>query len=195
LYSGWSVCIFKHFVNISMESGWENLWKCWFLRHLSASCLHWIHDNESTRKPSFYVTVCLNKTIFQKIDVWKQDNKALGKKKDVQVRECNLIPMSISPLYAMLLDTRNTCMQQPLAYIFQTLFQHEVFVITPTLNAGSRCRSCYHWAILYYWRTCSGSKSIAKNMADLTPFPWQHLLYFHGNCHWPTAILSFRWCP
>ena len=30
-------------------------------------------------------------------------------------------------------------MQQPLAYIFQTLFQHEVFVITPTLNAGSRC--------------------------------------------------------
>jgi hypothetical protein len=30
-------------------------------------------------------------------------------------------------------------MQQPLAYIFQTLFQHEVFVITPTLNAGLRC--------------------------------------------------------
>jgi hypothetical protein len=25
------------------------------------------------------------------------------------------------------------------AYIFQTLFQHGVFVITPTLNAGSRC--------------------------------------------------------
>jgi hypothetical protein len=35
--------------------------------------------------------------------------------------------------------TRNTCMQQPLAYILQTLFQHEVFVITPTMNAGSRC--------------------------------------------------------
>ena len=30
-------------------------------------------------------------------------------------------------------------MQQPLAYIFQTLFQHEVFIIMPTLNAGSRC--------------------------------------------------------
>jgi hypothetical protein len=30
-------------------------------------------------------------------------------------------------------------MQQPLTYIIQTLFQHEVFVITPTLNAGSRC--------------------------------------------------------
>ena len=29
------------------------------------------------------------------------------------------------------LTTRNTCMQQPLAYIFQTLFQHEVFIITP----------------------------------------------------------------
>jgi hypothetical protein len=35
--------------------------------------------------------------------------------------------------------TRNTRMQQPLAYSFQTVFQHEVFVITPTLNAGSRC--------------------------------------------------------
>jgi hypothetical protein len=35
--------------------------------------------------------------------------------------------------------TRNACMQQPLTYIFQTLFQHEVFVITPTLNAGLRC--------------------------------------------------------
>ena len=35
--------------------------------------------------------------------------------------------------------TRNTCMQQPLAYIFQTLFQHEVFVIMPTLNTGSHC--------------------------------------------------------
>jgi hypothetical protein len=32
--------------------------------------------------------------------------------------------------------TRNTCMQQPLAYIFQTLLQHEVFVIE---TAGSRC--------------------------------------------------------
>jgi hypothetical protein len=30
-------------------------------------------------------------------------------------------------------------MQQPLAYILQTLFQHEVFVITPTLNVSSRC--------------------------------------------------------
>jgi hypothetical protein len=42
------------------------------------------------------------------------------------------------------LHTRNTCMQQPLAYIFQTLFQHEVFVITPTLNAGSRCTHVSH---------------------------------------------------
>ena len=49
------------------------------------------------------------------------------------------------PIYTMALVflTRNTCMQQPLAYIPQTLFQHEVFVVTPTLNlwlnAGSRC--------------------------------------------------------
>jgi hypothetical protein len=40
--------------------------------------------------------------------------------------------------------TRNTCAQQPLAYIFQTLFQHEVFVITPTPNAGSRSRHVSH---------------------------------------------------
>jgi hypothetical protein len=41
--------------------------------------------------------------------------------------------------------------QQPLAYIFQTLFQHEVFIITPTLNAGSRSTSWHvshgHWTI------------------------------------------------
>ena len=30
-------------------------------------------------------------------------------------------------------------MQQHLAYIPQTLFQHEVFVVMPTLNAGLRC--------------------------------------------------------
>jgi hypothetical protein len=67
-----------------------------------------------------------------------------------------------------------------------------------TLNAQITLTSflCWpHWAILYYWRTCSASNSEAKNMADLTPFPWQHLLYFHCNCHWPTAILSFRRCP
>jgi hypothetical protein len=43
------------------------------------------------------------------------------------------------PLAILLILTRNTCMQQPLAYILQTLFQHEVLVITSTLNAGSRC--------------------------------------------------------
>jgi hypothetical protein len=36
-------------------------------------------------------------------------------------------------------------MQRPLAYIFQTLFQYEVFVIMPTLNAGSRYTSCLSW--------------------------------------------------
>ena len=41
-------------------------------------------------------------------------------------------------------------MQQPLTYIFQTLFQHEVFVITPTLNAGLHCTSCYSWQPLSY---------------------------------------------
>jgi hypothetical protein len=48
--------------------------------------------------------------------------------------------MLCSPVTIIILLTRNTCMQRPLAYIFQTLFQqHEVFVIMPTLNAGSRC--------------------------------------------------------
>jgi hypothetical protein len=48
--------------------------------------------------------------------------------------------------------TRNTCMQQPLTYILQTLFQHEVFVITPTLNAGSRCsRHVSHGNTIIYF--------------------------------------------
>ena len=38
-----------------------------------------------------------------------------------------------------LCTTRSTYMQQPLVYILQTLFQHKVFVITSTLNAGSCC--------------------------------------------------------
>ena len=40
-------------------------------------------------------------------------------------------------VYISLLDwsTRNTCMQRRLAYIFKTLFRHEVFVITV----------CQHW--------------------------------------------------
>jgi hypothetical protein len=50
---------------------------------------------------------------------------------------CN--PLSDFSCSHILSDTRNTCMQQPLAYISQTLFQHEVFVITPILNASSRC--------------------------------------------------------
>jgi hypothetical protein len=33
--------------------------------------------------------------------------------------------------------TRNTCMQQPLAFVFQTLFQRELFGITSKLNACS----------------------------------------------------------
>ena len=39
--------------------------------------------------------------------------------------------------------TRNTCLQQPLAFVFKhcfnTIFQHEVFRIISTLNAGSSC--------------------------------------------------------
>ena len=45
--------------------------------------------------------------------------------------------------------TRNTCMQQPLAYIFQTLFQHELSIITPTLNAGSRCTGSNYYTVSY----------------------------------------------
>jgi hypothetical protein len=58
----------------------------------------------------------------------------------------HIVTINHSPILKIIIVctiyTRNTCMQQPLAYIFQTLFQHEVFVITPTLNAGSRCTSC-----------------------------------------------------
>jgi hypothetical protein len=39
-------------------------------------------------------------------------------------------------------------MQQTLAYILQTLFQHEVLVIMPTLNAGSR-HVCHSNTIIF----------------------------------------------
>jgi hypothetical protein len=52
----------------------------------------------------------------------------------------------------------------------------------------------YHWAILYYWRTCSASTSEAKNMADLTPLPWLLAPRFMATTTVPTAILSFRQC-
>jgi hypothetical protein len=51
-----------------------------------------------------------------------------------------------------------------------------------------------HWAILYYWRTCSESKSVAKNMADLTPLPWLLVPRFMATTTVPTAILRFRRC-
>jgi hypothetical protein len=35
----------------------------------------------------------------------------------------------LEQILCILLENRNTCMQRPLAYIVQTLFQHEVFVI------------------------------------------------------------------
>jgi hypothetical protein len=31
-----------------------------------------------------------------------------------------------------------------------------------------------------------------KHAAALTPFPWQLVRSLHGNCHWPTTILSFK---
>jgi hypothetical protein len=51
-----------------------------------------------------------------------------------------------------------------------------------------------HWAILYYWRTCSASTSEAKNMADLTPLPWLLVPRFMATTTVPTAVLSFRRC-
>jgi hypothetical protein len=41
--------------------------------------------------------------------------------------------------------TRNTCMQQPIAYIFQTLTYTKYRISNwSTLNAGSRLRQCCH---------------------------------------------------
>jgi hypothetical protein len=57
-------------------------------------------------------------------------------------RNLQYVPVKVNSFETIEVITRNTCMQQPLAYIFQTLFRHEVFIITPTLNAGSRCTSC-----------------------------------------------------
>jgi hypothetical protein len=60
--------------------------------------------------------------------------------------------------------TRNTCMQQPLAYVLQTLFQHEVFVITPTLNGGSRCSRhvthvCHGNTIIFLYKPQTQNKA------------------------------------
>jgi hypothetical protein len=38
-------------------------------------------------------------------------------------------------------------------------------------------------------------KVSAKTWRILYAISMTTLLYFHGNCHWPTAILSFRRCP
>jgi hypothetical protein len=51
-------------------------------------------------------------------------------------------------------------MQQPLAYIFQTLFQHEVFVITPTLNAGSQARVSHGNTIIVFLICCTNREKI-----------------------------------
>ena len=42
----------------------------------------------------------------------------------LEIRTMCFLPLVMLVMYF----TRNTCMQQPLAYIFQTLFQHEVFI-------------------------------------------------------------------
>jgi hypothetical protein len=42
-------------------------------------------------------------------------------------------------------------MQQPLAHIFQTLFQDEVFLITPTLDIGSRHAAMVTRSLIFSW--------------------------------------------
>jgi hypothetical protein len=59
-------------------------------------------------------------------------------------------------------------------HILATLFHAEHFL--QIYYSSVRGMHICHWAILYYWRTCSASRSEAENMADLTPFPWQQQL-------------------
>jgi hypothetical protein len=53
-------------------------------------------------------------------------------------------------------------MQRPLAYIFQILFQHEVFVIMPTLNAGPRlsCHVSHGNTIIVFKTFCTNLQKI-----------------------------------
>jgi hypothetical protein len=61
-------------------------------------------------------------------------------------------------------NTRNTSMQQPLAHIFQTVLQHEVFLFTPTLNVGSRYYGLSMAYIFYglYYNVKFNTKRILK---------------------------------
>jgi hypothetical protein len=43
-------------------------------------------------------------------------------------------------------------MQQPLAYIFQTLFQHEIFVITSTLTERRLARIAHAMLVMGSWQ-------------------------------------------
>jgi hypothetical protein len=66
-------------------------------------------------------------------------------------------------------------MQQPLAYIFQTFFQHEIFVITPTLNAGSRCSLHVSHAWQHDNNYCffNFSYKTVKNKCNLNTFKYR----------------------
>ena len=64
-------------------------------------------------------------------------------------------------------------MQQPLAYVVQTLFQHEVFVIAPTLNAGSKWRHVSHdntTTIIVFLICCT---NLQKNDEHLNTFKYR----------------------
>jgi hypothetical protein len=77
-------------------------------------------------------------------------------------------------IFPLIIYTRNTCMQQPLAYILLTLFQHEVFVITPTLNAGSRCsrHACHGNTIFFFKFFCTKLKT-ANNRWNMNTFKYR----------------------
>jgi hypothetical protein len=68
------------------------------------------------------------------------------------------------------------------------------FLVIYLIFAVSGSVGGHHWAILYYWRTCSASTSEAKNMEDLTPLPWLLVPRFMATTTVPTAVLSFRRC-
>jgi len=61
----------------------------------------------------------------------------------------------------------------------------------------TRCNRDYTTELYYVTGGIAHGRRVSqktKNMADLTPFPWQQFLRPHGGHHWPTAIRSLPWC-
>ena len=90
------------------------------------------------------------------------------------------------------LFTRNTCLQQPLAFISKhcvnTMFQHEVFRVISTLNAGSLClRLVNHGNKIFFKIFWTKGHQIVEILALLTTKLSRSKMYKVG------MLFSIQW--